>query len=69
MHRGKKRRNIRKDVSVRVRLTGYPGHSALSGAGQGRSAGQAGVETLPFRVDLPSRRWLEQAAEAAANHA
>ena len=60
MHKRKKRKTVSKDALAPVPQAPYPGCDALS---DGPKAVQdADKEGLSFRVDLPSRRWLEQAA-------
>lgn len=61
MRKRKKRKSVGKDAPVRLRQVPYPGCGALGGA-QKAAAQEGDQEGLPFRVDLPSRRWLEQAA-------
>jgi hypothetical protein len=63
MHKRKKRKSIRTDASAPPRRGPYPASGALSGTDQQTAAqGSADKEGLSFRVELPSRRWLEQAA-------
>ncbi len=67
MHRRKKRKRLSQQASVPLRQ-GYPGRAAMS---EGIPGGEAAApksdkERLSFRVDLPSRRWLEQAAANGA---
>lgn len=62
MHKRKKRKRVGKDASVPRRQGPYSGRGALSGADTPAAKGSADKEGLSFRVELPSRRWLEQAA-------
>ena len=55
------RKSVSKDASVPLRQLTYPGSGALSDS-EKASARDTEKEGLSFRVDLPSRRWLEQAA-------
>ncbi len=67
MHRRKKRKRLSQQASVPLRQ-GYPARGALSGTLPGDQATtlNSDKERLSFRVDLPSRRWLEQAAANGA---
>jgi hypothetical protein len=63
MHRRKKRKSIRKDASVASHRAPYPGRGVLRSQDTPSPAeGSADAERLSFLVELPSRRWLEQAA-------
>ena len=70
MDRRKKRKTVGKEAPVAAHSVPCPGSGALEVPGGQKLAqeGQvaSGGEGLPFRVDLPSRRWLEQAANSAA---
>ncbi|MCJ7543374.1 MAG: hypothetical protein MUP47_02220 [Phycisphaerae bacterium] len=65
MHKRKKRKTVSKDALAPVPQAPYPGCDALSDD-QKAAAQDADKEGLSFRVDLPSRRWLEQAAANSA---
>jgi hypothetical protein len=61
MHRRKKRKSIRKDAAAAPRAP-YPARGALSDQDAPPADSRADAEHLSFLVELPSRRWLEQAA-------
>jgi hypothetical protein len=62
MHRRKKRKVLRKDASAAAPRAPYPGRGALDDQDKPPTDGRADPERLSFLVELPSRRWLEQAA-------
>jgi hypothetical protein len=67
MRKGKRRKHVGKDAAAPVGSPPEPGSGQLPSRYAPESAqkppeDQAGEETLHFRVDLPSRRWLKLAA-------